>query len=218
MQGDFGGNFYAAQIWNNTGRRVVQIGWMRGGAYPGMPFNQQMSFPCELSLRTTPEGLRLCRMPVAEIANLRVRSESIVDRILRAGEEVQVGRCGDLLDITAEIEAPPDTAFGIRLNELDIVCADGQIRYLGKEAPLTVHDNVVSLRILVDRTSVEIYSNGGEVSMSSCFLPTELDSAVRCYSEAGIIRVRKLMAHRLCSTWEQKTESNRVHATRHPRV
>jgi hypothetical protein len=147
-------------------------------------------------------------MPVAEIANLRVGSESIVDRILRVGEELQLGRCGDLFDITAEIEAPTDTAFGIRLHEVDIVCADGQIRCLGKEAPLTVHDNVVSLRILVDRTSIEIYAQGGELCMSLCFLPTELESTIRCYSEAGIVRVRKLEAHRLCSAWDQKTESN----------
>lgn len=219
LRGDFGGNFWAAQTWNNTGRRIVQIGWMRGGEYPHMPFNQQMSFPCELSLRTTPEGVRLCRMPVEEIKTLHVGSDSISDCVLSAGEELQVGRRGDLFDITAEIEAPPDAAFGIRLHELDITCADGQIRCLGKEAPLTAHDQRVSLRILVDRTSIEVYAKGGEVCMSSCFLPLEDDTTIRCHSEAGTITVRELVVHRLCSAWKQETESNNcVHATRYPRA
>ena len=37
--------------------------WCTGG---DMPFNQQMSFPCELSLRSTPGGIWLGRQPVKE--------------------------------------------------------------------------------------------------------------------------------------------------------
>ena len=35
-----------------------------------MPFNQQMSFPRVLTLRTTAEGVRLCMTPVREIERL----------------------------------------------------------------------------------------------------------------------------------------------------
>ena len=60
----WGKNRYAAQTFNDIpaadGRRI-QIAWMNGGQYPGMPFNQQMSFPVSLTLRTFPEGVRLCR-------------------------------------------------------------------------------------------------------------------------------------------------------------
>ena len=208
LQGDLGSNFYAAQTWNNTGRRVVQIGWMRDGAYPGMPFNQQMSFPCELTLRTTPGGIRLFRMPVAEIERLRVGSDVVSDRMLHGGEELQIGQRGDLFDIAAEIEMPPDAAFGIRVHELDIACANGRIRCLGKEAPLPEPANVLSLRILVDRTSLEVYANQGEVCMSSCFLPSERDTIVRCYAGSGAVRVRSFAVHRLCSAWEPETMSN----------
>ena len=36
----------------------------------GMPFNQMMSFPSELTLRTTPAGVRMFWQPVKEISNL----------------------------------------------------------------------------------------------------------------------------------------------------
>ncbi|MEU4292596.1 hypothetical protein AB0E63_30600 [Kribbella sp. NPDC026596] len=52
---DAGLSFYATQTWNNTetgdGRRI-QAAWMRDGGYPDMPFNQQVTFACELTLRT----------------------------------------------------------------------------------------------------------------------------------------------------------------------
>ena len=54
---DYGANYYAVQTYSDIpaadGRRI-QISWMNGGKYPDMPFNQQMSFPCEMKLRTFP--------------------------------------------------------------------------------------------------------------------------------------------------------------------
>ena len=94
FQGDLGSNFYAAQTWNNTGSRVMQIAWMRGGVYPNMPFNQQMSFPCDLSLRTTAQGIRLCRLPIAEIQNLYVTNDSVSNRTLNSGDGLSVGGGG----------------------------------------------------------------------------------------------------------------------------
>lgn len=201
LRGDYGANFYAAQSWNNTGSRIVQIGWMKGGKYPGMPFNQQMSFPCELSLRTTPAGLRLFRMPVAEIERLRVACDSASDRRLHAGEELRIGRSGDLFDIAAEIEASPDAAYRIRLHDASIACSGGVIRCLDKEAEARSADAVTRLRILLDRTSIEVFVNDGAIGMSSCILPAERETTVRCCAERGSIRVRRMAVHHLASAW-----------------
>ena len=48
---------------------------MRGGEFPGMPFNGQMTFPCELSLKKYTEGIRLVRKPIKEIELLHQKGE-----------------------------------------------------------------------------------------------------------------------------------------------
>ena len=66
------GNFYASQVYSDApDERWIQVGWARGNEYPGMPFNQGMTVPVELSLRDTPDGPRLFAEPVPELRTLR---------------------------------------------------------------------------------------------------------------------------------------------------
>src|SRR6185503_11656428 len=85
-QVDFGNNYYAVQTYSDApdGRRI-QVGWMRGGRYPRMPFNQQMAFPRELRLKRTDDGLRLFNTPVREIGLLRGKQHDWSDLALAPG-------------------------------------------------------------------------------------------------------------------------------------
>ena len=72
---DYGFNFYATQTWNDVPKeegRCIQMAWMRGGKYPDMPFNQQHTFPCVLSLRTVGDAIRLCRELQRDRCNLLI--------------------------------------------------------------------------------------------------------------------------------------------------
>jgi fructan beta-fructosidase len=70
------GAFYAAQTFSDVpdGRRI-QIGWVRTATYPkqfpNQIVNQSFSLPHELSLRKTPDGLRMAFNPVKEVEKLR---------------------------------------------------------------------------------------------------------------------------------------------------
>ncbi|MBE0653761.1 MAG: glycoside hydrolase family 32 protein, partial [Bacteroidales bacterium] len=100
----YSGNQYAAQTFNNTpdGRRI-QIGWGTI-TQPGMPFNQMMLFPCELTLRTTPEGVRMFCEPIEEIKELHKKSYSWKNLSREEANEKLKTVDGDLLHLRMDLE------------------------------------------------------------------------------------------------------------------
>jgi sucrose-6-phosphate hydrolase SacC (GH32 family) len=172
---EFGSNFYAAQTYSDIpaadGRRI-QIAWMNGGRYPTMPFNQQMSIPAELTLRKTPDGLRLARLPIREIDSLHAGHHSWKGE-LTSGKNPLDEIKGDLFDIRAEIEprGAKQLSLSIRGTLLEYDVAKKELRLLGKTAPLPLDDGKLKLRILIDRSSIEVFSADGLVGMTSCFIP-----------------------------------------------
>lgn len=204
IRGDFGKNFYAAQTWTNSpDGRTVQVAWMAGGRYPGMPFNQQQSFPCELTLRTTSKGIRLFRYPVGEIRSLHTAPTTLKDHTLKPGDNPLSEISGDLFDIELEVELGNSTDFGIRLHETAIAWTDGRISCLGTEADLSPVDGRIMLRILVDRTSIETFANDGQVSMTSCFLPRKENTRLELYTKEETISIRSLTVAKLTSSWNK---------------
>ena len=113
--GHYGKNYYAVQTYSGLpGARRVQVGWMAGGEYPGMPFNQQMSFPYELTLRRFGLSLKLCALPVREIESLRGASRLWNEMAVKPGDNPLADLSGELWDIEAEIAPGSATDFGFR--------------------------------------------------------------------------------------------------------
>jgi sucrose-6-phosphate hydrolase SacC (GH32 family) len=199
---NWGGWYYAVQSFSDIpasdGRRI-QVAWMNGGNYPGMPFNQQMNFPCEMTLRSLPEGLRICRNPVREIESLRTKTHTT--------DALQVN--AELLDIEIEFEprqAPGQSAeFGIDLRgeRLLYSAKNRTLSFLGKSAPVDLIDGRVRLRILVDRTSVEVFANDGRVPMSFCWLPKPEPRRLGLFVGGGVTKIVSLRVHELKSAWQR---------------
>ncbi len=199
------GNSYAAQTWSDTpdGRRI-QIAWLRVNL-PGMPFNQMMTFPCELTLRTTPEGIRLCSWPVQEIETLYRWTYYWPDATLNPGENLLKRITGDLFDIHAEIapDAATEISFVIRGIPVTYDVAAATLTYEGRTAPLPLVDGVLRLRLLVDRASLEIFGNDGLVALLIGVVLPDDDRTLRLYAEGGSATVRSLTVYELNSAWPQ---------------
>ena len=80
------GNFYAAQSFSNTPDQPADPDRLGATAitFPGMPFNQQMTVPVELTLRSAADGPRLFAEPVQELSSLRGRKHEWADLTLAA--------------------------------------------------------------------------------------------------------------------------------------
>ncbi len=206
-KGDFGKNFYAAQTFSDIpagdGRRII-IGWMQGGKYPGMPFNQQMAFPCELTLRTTPDGLRMFKWPVKEIETLRVgKAVTGIEREGGGGFRYDTSGVVDLLDVNAEFEAAAkgEITFTVRGNHFTWSATENKLTGLERSMPLAPVNGRLKLRLLVDRTSIEVFGNDGAVVMSSCFLPKGSKVAATLSVSGERTKIAAFHPYELKSAW-----------------
>ncbi len=200
------GNYYAAQTWSDIpksdGRRI-QVAWMAGGKFPDMPFNQQMSIPCELTLRTLPEGIRLCRVPVREIKKLRYVRYLWRYTPLKPGENLLSAISGELFEIQSEIELGSASEVGFTLRGTPAVynVSDKTLSCDGRKANLAPVDGSIKLHILVDRTSIEIFANDGRVCIFRCFPLDTNDTSLQVFARGGQAKIQNLKVWKLKSIW-----------------
>lgn len=214
MRSDFGKNYYATQTWSNIPEedgRVIQIAWMRDGEFPDMPFNGQMTFPTELELTRFNVGYKLTRKPVEEIENLHGKKQSWQNEKLIPGINQNIVKKvkGDCLHIIGEFDLKTCNNFGFFIrhskkkngSELLYDVKRGILSVLGTSAPLMPVDNIITLEILIDRASVEVFANGGQVAVSNNFTPTKGAEDMVLFSSGGELIVNKLDIYRVESAW-----------------
>ncbi|MBN2133285.1 MAG: GH32 C-terminal domain-containing protein [Sedimentisphaerales bacterium] len=203
----YGDCFYASQTYNNIppedGRRI-QIAWGRIET-PGMPFNQCMLFPCELTLRTTEEGIRMFAQPVREIERLHEQAYRWTDEVVKPGDNVPADIRGELFHLRGQFDVGDANrlalvargvpiAYDVRKEELS--CRD-------RTAPLKLVDGAIELDILVDRTSIEIFGNGGRIYMPIGVIPADNNTSVEFSVQGGNATIRSLKIHTLRSAWQE---------------
>ena len=216
IKSDFGSNYYATQTWSNIPKedgRTIQIAWMRGGEFPGMPFKGQMSFPCEISLTKFSFGYKLVRNPVKEIEKLHGKHQSWENKILIPGINDNKTKSvkGDCLHIIAEFDLKTSDNFGFFLRnskkipgtEISYNVKRGVLNVLNSTVPIVPVDNKISLEILLDRASIEIFANGGQTVISNCFTPTEGAEDVVLYTNGGELGIDKLDVYEMESIWKK---------------
>ena len=200
------GNFYAAQTFSDApDNRRVQIGWGREITFPGMPFNQQMTVPVELTLHSTAAGPQMRALPVAEIAGLRNKQLEIADQKVSPGENPLKDLQGALLDIEFVVEPTGATNWGLKLQGTEITydVAKQTIRVGGVTAPLALVDGAVRIRILRDQGSIELFGNNGAVAISAAARVGENDKgqtqakSTEFFTTGGSVSLRGVKAYEL---------------------
>lgn len=209
-----GAGWYASQTFNHVpardGRRIL-IPWAQALAgledkkeplYKGMPFNQSMGIPVELTLRTSTEGLRLYANPVRELTALRANSTALKPQPLQPRNNPLSGLRGEFLDVMACIDPKGAETITFDLRGVPVVydVKAQQLSCADAKAPLSLHNGRLQLRLLVDRTSIEIFGNDGQLYMSVATVvpPGNTSLALTADKEAAI---EALEVHTLRSIW-----------------
>jgi fructan beta-fructosidase len=205
----YGANYYAVQTFSDLpGNRRVQMSWMSGGRYPGMPFNQQMSCPYELRLRRYGyNSYRIFALPIKEIESLRGTPRSWKNLEVKPGENPLAGVSGDLWDLSAEIEPGSASEVGFKFRGWSVAYTarekgrDNSLNSGQLRAQLPLRNGRIKIRILVDRTSVEVFGNDGEVAIPTCFLPEDDSRGLELFASGGTARVVSLDVYPMTSCW-----------------
>ena len=194
------GSQYAAQTYNNVpdGRRI-QIGWGRI-EHKGMPFNQMMLFPCELTLRTTAEGIRLFCEPVKEIELLHDKThkwENISGE--DANKELKALK-GDLFHIKMNAEITHGLVLELLYNGNPVVYFDGNYNRFNNAPYICDKTGIFrfDIEVILDRTSVEAYIGKGKLFISEQLKEKKSDDGLVF---RGNIKINNLEVTELKSIW-----------------
>jgi len=192
---------YAAQTYNNApdGKRI-QIGWGRI-TQEGMPFNQLMLFPNELSLRTTREGIRLFCEPIKQLSQLQEKKYTYKDVSTEQLNNALKNIHADLLHMTMDIEIDRGLGLEIHYKGNPIIYYDGNFnRFNG--APY-ICENPGSFRftieVLIDKNSVEGYIDKGKLHIAEGLKNPKTNSGLEI---KGDVKINSFDVAELKSIWK----------------
>jgi fructan beta-fructosidase len=206
LPGNSGSGFYASQTFTVMpagDARRVRMGWAQT-AMPGMPFNQMLFFPTVLTLQTLPAGVRLCSSPIAEITNAVENVYSWSNLTVSPGYNLLAGISGQLFDIQANFTPGSASAIAFNLCGVAITYAPAtqQITCNGVTNPLPPVNGTVTLEVITDRQSVEIFGNSGQLYMplaSIGYSPT--NNLVSLMSQGASTTFKYMTVNKLTSVW-----------------
>jgi fructan beta-fructosidase len=206
LKGNLGRGFYAAQTFSDCpDDRRIQIGWLQAPS-PGMPFNQAMTLPQALSLRSTSEGLRLARQPVEELNTLRLYSTRRGPLRLKEGDPNPFANAGgELLELRADFEPGDASEVSFTLRGIPIVYdpGKGELSLNGQRAPAPLRSGRQNLIVYADRTAFEVFADDRLVYVPMPVIPSSADTTVRVSARGGTVRFSTLDLHVLRSIWNR---------------
>lgn len=206
-------DIYATQAWKHSYEGdgpFYQLGFMMIKEPPthDRTWSQQLTFPVELTLKTIKGQIRLCRNPINGIKELRYDAKIWKDVEVKAGENLWEDIDGDVFEIITEIDPgkSKEIILDIRGEKLIYNVKDQLLRVMDSEAKVISSDNKIRLRLIVDRNSIEIYANQGEVTFTRFFYPEPSNMNLSLTSKGGKFSIHSMEVYRLKSIWLKREQ------------
>ncbi|MDX3748923.1 GH32 C-terminal domain-containing protein [Streptomyces sp. AK08-02] len=197
------------------------IGWMSNwdyaGAVPTSPWRGAQSIPRRMALRTVDGRVRLTSEPVNSVESLRQASPATAtaDTVTNTSRAVAGPAAeGKALDIEATFSLKDAERFGLKVRtgaagEETVIGYDTTTQELYVDrthsgavdfdstfpgiqtAPLKAANGRIKLRILVDRSSVEVFGGDGEAVITDQIFPDPAGQGVQVFAENGSVTLDK---------------------------
>ncbi len=211
---DFGSDFYAATSVNDVpGGKQILIAWMNNWNYAGniptAPWRSAMTVPRQIELATINGRVQLTQSPVRQLNELHstaLPASVALDKKIKG--TVRAGIHGATLDLDAVFAPGTASTFGVNVH----TGSNGDVTQIGYDvsthrvyidrtksgdvsfdptfggvqtAPLPLDHGLVRLRVLVDTSSVEVFTDRGQVVLTDQIFPDAASTGVSWFATGG---------------------------------
>lgn len=231
---DYGRDNYAGVTWFNApDKQRIFLGWMSNWQYatkvPTTTWRSANTLPRTFSLQSTPQGLRLKTLPVANLTKLRSNSYSLPAQKLSASLDLsqKSGFKPSQLELDLEVLLPEGqkVTWGLELRnskgEKYSVGFDGANQQFFSDrknagnsdfstdfaqkihlAPRENQDRRMKMHLFFDVSSVELFADDGSVVLTDLFFPAQPFSSIILFCEGGEIELKKAQMWELKGIWK----------------
>ena len=220
---DVGPDFYAGQTFfphNLPEKKYIQIAWMdewndgigeeKGG------WERNATFPVELGLVTREGKMRVTRTPIAAIEKLYTGETITLENVAVGPQNVLADVRSKTFDATMVFDLNGVTAEEIVFRITDVTyrynIAEQRLHYDGMEKnkfgsplpPVLKADanNKLTLRVLVDWSSIEMFSDGGVFSLTQHVGFDPNDQSIGLSATGGAVKLESLVLNPIQSIWK----------------
>lgn len=212
---DYGDAFYAAIAWRDAPQnKKILLGWLQNGRKETYPWKGQMSIPHDLSIRTTPGGLRLFQIPSTVVSNtlpalskgrMLVKKDMIIsDKAVMFSKKNSFDKNTNWIEAEFKLGKAKKAGFNLTeekgtskkvvvgydavKQELFVDCTGSESGNKSPEnviqtAAMKPVNGIVKLRILLDKSSLEVFGNDGEKVISTMIYPDTNATGISVFSE-----------------------------------
>ncbi|PKQ45391.1 glycoside hydrolase family 32 protein [Confluentibacter flavum] len=191
------------------------------------------SLPRKIALKNTEIGYKIIQEPINQLKKLRKEQQSISN--LTVNGNLKLGFFQpkkNNYELEAEIKCISNTTFGFNLligegrslkltidpststicldrtNCTDFVSDKSFTQNFATKmyAPLTVNNNILKLHIFVDKSSIEVFLDDGEIVLSASTYPSESQTGIEVFSNGGKTEFISINAWELSSIWGKSSQ------------
>jgi levanase/fructan beta-fructosidase len=218
---DWGRDYYAAVSFSDVpDDRRLMIAWMNNWEYanqiPTTPWRSPMTLAREISLRTIDQKPRLIQKATGDFAALPEAGQtfSLTDTEIAEGTHILENAPGGVQRINITLtpgtavefglvvrgDGARGTRVGIRPDEATLIVDRRDSGYTDfhasfpsvDRAPVLAAEGSYDLTVYVDHCSVEVFAQGGQVTMTELIFPADTSTDVAVYATGGTATINRL--------------------------